>query len=378
MTSNLLEFVESYLTPDAISKISKIVGENPANTQKALSAIVPSLTAAACHEASTPSGASKMMNLISSGNISSSIANFSGALAGGGASEGLLNTGSSLVNGLLGTKTNDVASLIADTAGVRPGSASTLMSLAAPLLFGGLLKHLTSGGLTASALPALLSSHRDDVLRAIPTGLASRLGVSSNSALCGAPAPVVQPVVVQQAKHRSPALWLLPLAALVLGFIAWRAFHRPMLASINLPCGTTLSVEQGSFTYNLANFMLSGSPTDVPKRFVFDHLNFESATTQLTPDSNATVSDLVKIMACYPKMSVELDGHTDNTGDPQSNLKLSVDRAEAVKNLLVQGGIDPSRIATQGFGQDRPVASNDTEDGKAKNRRTELIVLKTM
>jgi outer membrane protein OmpA-like peptidoglycan-associated protein len=268
-----------------------------------------------------------------------------------------------------------VGNLIADTAGVRPATASTLMSLAAPLVFGGLMKHVSASGLTTTGLPEFLSSHRDEVLRSIPSGLASRLGVSSNENLCGAPAPVARPVVVEERRRSSAALWLFSLAALILGFVFWKAFHKPPLASINLPCGTTLSVEQGSFTYNLANFMLKGPPSsDLPKRFVFDHLNFDSSTTQLTPDSGVTVSDLTKIMSCYPNMQVELDGHTDNTGSADANKTLSMDRANVVKELLVQGGIDPARITTAGFGQERPIASNDTEESRAKNRRTELVV----
>ena len=122
--------------------------------------------------------------------------------------------------------------------------------------------------------------------------------------------------------------------------------------------------------------MLRGSDSELPKNFVFDHLNFDTATTRLTPESNPTVTDLIAIMKCYPNMQVELDGHTDNTGDPEANKKLSVDRANAIRDLLVSGGIDSSRITTQGFGADKPIASNDTEDGKARNRRTELVVVK--
>ena len=109
---------------------------------------------------------------------------------------------------------------------------------------------------------------------------------------------------------------------------------------------------------------------------MFNHLNFDSATTRLTPESNATVTDLMAIMKCFPNMNVQLEGHTDNTGDPEANKKLSVDRAEAVKALLVAGGIDGARINTAGWGQEKPIASNDTEEGKAKNRRTELVVVK--
>ena len=378
MALNLLELVEDYLTPDAVSRIAKLVGEAPNNTKTALGAIVPSLTAAACHQASTASGASRLMNLLSSSNLDPILSNFGASLGGGSATDGLLKTGSGLLNSLLGSRTQDVASLIAETAGIRLTSASSLMSLAAPLLFGGLLKHVSATGLSASGLSSFLSSHRDEVLQSIPSGLAGKLGVSSNANLCGAPAPAVHPVVVEEPKRRSVALWLLPLVALLLGFLAWKIFHGPTLASIRLPCGTVLAVEQGGFTFNLANFLLTGSSSDVPKRFVFDHLNFESATTQLTPDSNATVANLVKIMMCYPNMTVELDGHTDSTGDADANKTLSINRANVVRDLLVQGGIDPQRITTAGFGQERPVASNDTEEGRARNRRTELLVTKVM
>jgi OmpA-OmpF porin, OOP family len=75
-------------------------------------------------------------------------------------------------------------------------------------------------------------------------------------------------------------------------------------------------------------------------------------------------------------MQVELDGHTDNTGNAAANKQLSIDRATALRDMLTQAGIDPARIATQGYGADKPVASSDTEEGKAKNRRTELVVIK--
>jgi OmpA-OmpF porin, OOP family len=148
------------------------------------------------------------------------------------------------------------------------------------------------------------------------------------------------------------------------------------MASLTLPCGTTLSVEEGMFSFNVANFMMKGSDADLPKRFVFDHLNFDSSTTRLTPESNQTVGDLIAIMKCFPNMAVQLEGHTDSTGDPDANKKLSVDRAEAIKTMLVSGGIGGDRISTAGWGQEKPIASNDTEEGKARNRRTELVVTK--
>ena len=148
------------------------------------------------------------------------------------------------------------------------------------------------------------------------------------------------------------------------------------MASIALPCGTVVNAQEGMFTYNLANFMMKGSESELPKRFVFDNLNFDSSTTNLTPDSRQTVTDLAAIMKCYPNSAVQLEGHTDSTGEPEANKKLSENRAEAVKAMMVSDGVDANRIGTAGWGQEKPIASNDTEDGKAKNRRTELIVTK--
>jgi K(+)-stimulated pyrophosphate-energized sodium pump len=121
--------------------------------------------------------------------------------------------------------------------------------------------------------------------------------------------------------------------------------------------------------------MLSGSDSEMPKDIVFDHLNFDSATTRLTPESDPTVTNLTSIMKCYPAMRVRLEGYTDNTGDSAANKQLSLDRANAIQALLIQGGVDPARISTDGWGDEKPVASNDTEEGRAKNRRTELVVV---
>ena len=75
-------------------------------------------------------------------------------------------------------------------------------------------------------------------------------------------------------------------------------------------------------------------------------------------------------------MFIEIQGHTDNVGTEESNLKLSQDRADAVKKYLVNKGIVSDRITSIGYGQSVPIADNNTEEGKAKNRRTSLKVIK--
>ena len=382
MAFDLIDLAKDYLTPDVISKMSGLVGESPAATQKAMGAIVPSLAGVACNQAATPGGASKLLGLVNSSGLDAGVLNnFSGALSGGNATEGLMNTGSNLLHGLLGDRLGGVSKVIANASGVQVSSATKLLGMAAPLLFGLLGKQVATGGLSAANLPALLASHRDTILQFAPAGLAGALGLSSNSGLCAAsPLQTVPPIAMGVKKAGFPLwAWLLPLLAIIAAIFGIRSCSAPQgpkLASITLPCGTVLSVEEGSFNFNLATFLMKGSDSELPKTFVFDHLNFDSATTRLTPESNPTVANLVTIMKCYPTMQVQLEGHTDSTGDAAANKQLSIDRANEIRDLLVQGGVDTSRITTAGYGADRPIASNDTEEGRARNRRTELVVVK--
>lgn len=144
---------------------------------------------------------------------------------------------------------------------------------------------------------------------------------------------------------------------------------------ISLPNGQKLDLLEGTFNYKFAKY-LTDSSAKVNQTFTFDNLNFESNTPNLMAGSDKTVQDLAKIMAAYPRVQVKLTGHTDNTGDSLQNRKLSLKRAFAVKNLLVANGIQDLRIDFTGRGSSNPIASNATEEGKAKNRRIEVKVVK--
>ena len=144
---------------------------------------------------------------------------------------------------------------------------------------------------------------------------------------------------------------------------------------VNLPNGQKLDLPEGTFNYKFAKY-LTDSSTKINQTFIFDNLNFESNTPNLTSGSDKTVQDLAKIMVAYPRVQVKLTCYTDNVGDSLQNRKLSLKRAFAVKNLLVANGIKDLRIDFTGKGSSNPIASNVTEDGKAKNRRVEVKVVK--
>jgi outer membrane protein OmpA-like peptidoglycan-associated protein len=141
---------------------------------------------------------------------------------------------------------------------------------------------------------------------------------------------------------------------------------------LRFPDGTTITVVPGSINAQLHRFLTSTEAT--PKTFVFDRLNFESGTAALTPDSNPTVDSMASILRSYPAATVRLEGYTDDQGDLEPNQALSEARARRIADMLIARGVDVARIETVGYGETRPVASNDTEAGQAQNRRIELVV----
>lgn len=102
---------------------------------------------------------------------------------------------------------------------------------------------------------------------------------------------------------------------------------------------------------------------------------FNTASYELLPTSNAELDKLVKLMKANPTLRIELGGHTDNVGADAANLTLSQQRANAVRDHVVAQGVDGARITAKGYGETNPVATNDTEAGRALNRRTEVTVL---
>ena len=393
---NLLSSVKGYLTPDVVRSTSSMVGESESATRQAMHGGVSSVFAGLTNLASTPDGASTLGNLSREPAFGSILNNISSVFSGGSATSSMMSAGQGLLGKIFGDRSNQVADAVARSSGVSSSSAGKIMSLLAPLTMGVLGKQVLAGGLSNTGLASMLIQQKDEIAAAAPSGLGQVLGSGKGPIPV---APRVSPSAEVHAPERArtevreperPAagsrwLPLLLIAVAVLGLLwffsgrARRAGEQAVqttqtaLSSITLPGGLNISVPEGSINYNLARFLADGSQT-APKTFVFDHLNFQTGSTQLTTESGATVTNLAQILKAYPNARVQLIGHTDNTGPAEANQKLSLDRADAVKQMLVNDGVAGDRISTAGYGQDRPIGPNDSEEGRAKNRRIELIV----
>jgi outer membrane protein OmpA-like peptidoglycan-associated protein len=107
--------------------------------------------------------------------------------------------------------------------------------------------------------------------------------------------------------------------------------------------------------------------------FVALYINFDTGKWDLKADGQATVREIVAALRSAPGLRVAIEGHTDNVGQAAANKTLSEKRAQSVMAAIVAGGIDAKRLSAAGFGQERPVADNRGEDGRARNRRVELV-----
>jgi flagellar motor protein MotB len=117
------------------------------------------------------------------------------------------------------------------------------------------------------------------------------------------------------------------------------------------------------------------SPVKKGEKMVLRNVFYETGKFDLKPESNAELKKVVAFLKSNQNISIEISGHTDNAGDEKSNMILSEKRARSVFDFLTQNGIDPSRLTVKGYGETKPIADNNTEQGRAQNRRTEIFII---
>lgn len=132
---------------------------------------------------------------------------------------------------------------------------------------------------------------------------------------------------------------------------------------------------EASSTYTEINVDLMLVPIETGQKLELKNVFFYQSTDKLIESSYPELDRIVDVLNLNPSVKIELDGHTDNQGDPALNVTLSNKRVTTVKAYLVSKGIDSKRISTKAFGGSKPLAPNDTEENRKKNRRVEIIIV---
>jgi outer membrane protein OmpA-like peptidoglycan-associated protein/uncharacterized membrane protein YeaQ/YmgE (transglycosylase-associated protein family) len=367
------------------------------------------------------------------------VSNLASHLSGTGI-ENMGRAGPGILSALFGDKISSLLSWFGRYAGISNSSATSLMSVAASLVMNLLGKQILQHGLSASSLGSLLDGQKGWLARLLPSGVSEIPGLQAFADYAGQAGAAVRETAqageravrgaaheayrtgvgaVQNARPLASALVPLLLVALALFALPWlmrawttkdtpvakgpevkvpedkgpgvqipagkdaaiqvsRSGYGPdlgKLASFKLPNGVNVEIPENSFLHSVYKF-LSG-PVDTKSRsFVFEKLDFDGASVKTAPETETAVNTLSVLVKAFPSVQLRIEGHTDKGSDADADRRVSLERANAVKDLLVKASIPADRISTEGFGSDKPIAPNDSDENRAKNRRIEFTLMR--
>ena len=454
MSLNLLEMAKSYLTDDVVAKISGTLSESTGTTTTVLGGALPTILGGLINKTAEPGGANLIMDMITKGGHNGAMLDNMRNLVGDSAQTNtLLESGTGILSGIFGDKVSGIISALASFSGMRESSASSLMSMAAPMFLGMLGKQVAADGLGASGLTNMLGSQKDSVAAAMPAGLGSLLGnIPGLGALGGLATSGLAGVSSQTDAFRNKATQapanisgqlsdaledspngggfsfgkLLPWLLLgLVGFTIWfftKGCNNPknsptaMADSVTvvidstavgvvgaasgitnsidsaanatagklgaffkrkLPTGLELNIPENGIENKLITFIEDNSKAvDKKTWFDFDRLQFETGKSILKPTSREQLDNIVAILKAYSAVEIKLGGYTDNTGNAKANIALSAARASSVMAEITKAGIAKTRLTSEGYGDQFPVATNNTPEGREQNRRVSVRVTK--
>ncbi|MBS1174088.1 MAG: outer membrane protein Omp38 [Burkholderiaceae bacterium] len=414
MSLNLLDLAKSSLVPILVSKAGSLFGLEGGVASKALDAILPTLLSGILNKSSTAQGTAGLLSAITDKGVDANILhNLPNLLASESGVHSLGEQGGKILGSLFGDKANGLGEQLGHLTGA-PAQATSgikgLTALVAPALFGMLKNYVVGNNLNANGLSNLLANQIPHLEKTLPAQIASWLGWGSIGGFFGNLASkfggalgdatsgtlgAVGGATVAGGKSAGGLLkWLLPL--LILGAIALWALRScgtatpavkapvapptvtpPVVSAPAAPAPFDANAAMGDakskYLTALAALEASGKcdGAALSNALGLYVVNFASGSAALPTADIIELKKAVPAMQLCAKAGVKLSvvGHTDNVGNPASNLKLSEARAKALKAMFAKEGIPTDLMTASGKGDTEPVGDNTTEEGRFKNRR---------
>jgi OmpA-OmpF porin, OOP family len=384
--SNLLDSIKGYITPELIGQAAGALGESESGIGKAVSGLAPTILAGILNKSGDAGSMGSIFNLLSDSRNAGFLDNLGGLIGGGNlAQNDPKDIAGNLMGSLFGGKVPAILNAISAFSGVKSSSTSSLLGLVGPLVMGVLGKKISNDGLNVSGLLNLLQGEKNSILSALPSGLSSVMGLAGG---LGGNLPKIDTDTESSGGNR----WLLPLLlllALGLGAMYYLkncsgkpAEAKPMVtapAPAPAPAPTTteapkFNFPEGSQEAAMLAFVMNRSAIDKSIWFDFPEIMFDVNKATLKPESEAKLNAVLSILKEFPAVKLKVGGYTDSDGNDAANKKLSDERAKAAAAWLTAKGIAADRLDAEGYGEENPVAKNDTPENKAKNRRISFSV----
>ncbi|MGH9253798.1 MAG: OmpA family protein [Vicinamibacterales bacterium] len=394
----IIDAVRSLVTPAFMSRAMTETGEPETAITKGLGAVIPALLASLSARSDDRDLMSQVVTLATKtagdADFVASTEQFSSTKP-----PGVGAVPNAWVSSVFGGGMSSVVGGVARYAGVKSSTASSLLTMAAPLVLGYLGRLMRTDNLDANTLADRLRRERQSFVSALPPGLDALIpGVVRTPVEAARMVTPEVPGAPRRLEQPPSALsWVLPLilgAAALTGLLWWLGRDRAddqigARVSDEVTAGTTgvvadsitrvlpntmiLQIPQGGMEDRLVAYLTVPSTASEAK-FDFDRIGFQAGSTSLTAQSREQIRTIASILEAYPNVRVTVAGYTDNAGDDRANIELSRFRATAVMDALRDMGVSPARMQVRGHGSQDPVADNATEEGRARNRRVTLHV----
>lgn len=389
-SGRLLGSLTGALDPAQVEALARLLGDTPEATGRALAAAVPALMGALANRA-THGGMDEVMALagplIDGGDL---LDRFAAGLADSSVRADLMQQGHALADGLLGPAAGGLAAALSGLTGTRARTVAEVVKLAGPLGLGVVVRRL-GGEVSADRLEALLEAERPALLASLPSQLAPLVAASAAE-----PVPLHGTAAEGAAgAAQSAGRWLPWLAAAVVAILvvaSFRAFDEKggaevprtattpiitegpvRLSEVRLPDGSVLMLPLGSAAFELAR-VLADQPEGAPRAFRLANLGWDPAKGVMDPTGEESVRAVASVLKAWAAVKVRVEAHGDGAGDPAASLAETAARAKAVADLLVADGVVPQNVASAGLGGAQPIATAETDEGRAQNRRTVIII----
>ncbi len=402
---NLIDSLMGMVDGNTLGALAGNLGEPQGAVEKALKTGAAAMLGSIGQRAGDTGFLSSVLGLLNNPALSPNLLNNVGSLLGGGGGSALSGIGSQFLGLLFGSQQSGVMDMIGRAAGLKSSSTSSLMGMAAPLVMAFLGSKVKSEGLGAAGLGKLLAGEMSSLQGLLPSGMSSLLSsaMPSVSSMAAPPAPApsrgwLLPLLLVAAGAFG-LLWFLNQgasdikhaahdAAATVGHTASKAGDAATGAMNSawaalgeffkrkLPNGMELNIPRLGVENKLVDFIESSSPVDKTTWFDFDRLLFDTGKATLQAESQEQLKNVAEILKAFPNVGIKIGGYTDNTGNAAANMALSDARAKAVVAELTGLGVEGSRLEAEGYGDQHPVASNDTEEGRQQNRRVSMRVTK--
>ncbi len=421
MSNTIIELAKSYLGDAFAQNASSQLNESKDGVSKALDAIVPTIFAAIGQRAEGDSSFMSSVFSLAKNIFTNGSLNNLGNVFGSNQSASATQAGT-FVNNLFGNSFHSIIEKIATYAGIGSASTRDLFEASSVSTLGSIGRHAVENGATVDSIVDLFRKDKDNMLSAIPASLGiGSLLANITSSVTGTPqaeyAKEENVHTQQQYNNHEPEekksgnKFLLPLLLGIVGAVLLLFLLRTCndkrvddtrdtvsvtgvdttlqasdtsLANVEretlvvtLPSGATVNAYKGGIEDQIVTFLKSADYTNAnndqlkERWFNFDNINFEFGTANLTPDSKVQLDNLMAILKEFPEAKIKVGAYTDKVGDEAANLRLSQNRADAVKNALADAGNQVT--GAEGYGEQfATVAETASDKEREADRKTAI------